>query len=81
MPRSLLDKNKRNKFAKLVILINGAARFSGKTQNELGAVLGRERRTVGKYLRNPQELSVEDLLKLGRNLDIPIEDLRQTLTY
>ncbi len=75
MPRTKLDKQP----SKLYILLNGAA--AGKTRYELGEILGRCPQTVKTKMRNPETLTVAELTKLSRHLHIPLEDLRQAITY
>jgi hypothetical protein len=76
MPRTKLDKRP----SPLFILINGAT--AGMTRCEVGQILGmKSSQTVKERMRNPETLTVAELLKLSRNLHIPIEDLRQAITY
>ena len=75
MHRTKLDKQP----SKLYILLNGAA--AGKTRYELGEILGRCPQTVKERMRNPETLTVAELTKLSRHLHIPLEDLRQAITY
>ena len=75
MPRTKLDKAPD----KLYILLNGAA--AEKTRYEIGEIIGRCPATVKSKMRNPKSFTLEEILKLGRSLHIPIEELRQAITY
>lgn len=75
MPRTVFDK-KRDK---LFILLNGSA--AGKSRDELGAIIGKGAQTAGTRLNSPDTLTVGELKKLCRSLHIPLEDLRQAITY
>jgi hypothetical protein len=80
MPTSNLDKH-NDKYGKLGRLINGAVSWDEKTYTEVGAVLGLKWRAAKRYLKNPEKMTVEQLLKLSRRLNIPIDDLRATMRY
>lgn len=80
MPRVSLDP-KNDKYRKLTVLVNGAVTADGKNPEAVGLVIGVNRNTARKYLASPEKLSLENLLKLGRNLAIPIEELRECIRY
>ena len=48
---------------------------------DLGAALGKSENTVRSRLKNPGELTVDELVRLGRKLAIPIEELRAAIQY
>lgn len=75
MPRTRFDRQP----GKLFILLNGAA--AGKTRDELGEIIGKGAQTTGWRLKNPDTLTVGELRALGKKLHIPIEDLRNAITY
>lgn len=82
MPRVLLDKNSSaNKYRKLAVLLNGAAALDSKSPELIGKVIGMSRNTAHKYLESPEKLPLDKLLRLGKNLNIPIEDLRECMRY
>ena len=75
MPRTKLDRRP----SKLFILLNGAAK--GKTNAELGVIIGKKAQTTGYRLADPDTLTIGELKRLCRNLHIPIEDLRSAIEY
>lgn len=80
MPRVSLDP-KNGKFRKLNVLIKGTAATDNKNFELIGRALGVSGRTACRYLESPEKLSLEMLLKLGRYLYIPIEELRECIRY
>ena len=80
MPRTKLCA-RDGPYRKLGLLINGHAKVEGKRLDELGHILGVCSKTAGEYMKNPERMRVEQLLKLARNLHIPIEDLRDGVRY
>jgi len=77
MPRTLLSKPKH---AKLITTICGYAALSGKSNPELSQIIGRSQAVIYHRLKNPEDFTLGELLKLGRTLNIPIEELRQAIT-
>ena len=75
MSRANLDKQP----SPLFILINGAA--ATKTKQELAQMLGMCEATVRSRLRRPETMTLNELYRLCRLLHIPLEDLRQAITY
>jgi hypothetical protein len=76
MPRTKFDPN-NGKYRELGVLINGAAAVDGKNWAVVGGVMGyTDWATIRKYLQHPEKLSLETLSRLGRNLGIPIDQLR-----
>jgi len=66
------------KYQELRRLIYGAAGDEMKNSTDIAKVIGyKDWRTAQKFLQNPQSLPVERLNRLGRNLSIPIERLRE----
>ena len=80
MPRVnlLLDSKRYNK---LKLIINGYAKVEHKCVDELGRALGVNRRTIYRYLENPQDLQLDRLLKMTRCLGVPIEEVRECIRY
>jgi len=66
---------------KLRLLIHGYAKSGEKKLDDISGILGICEKTASKYLRRPEQLPLEKLLKLARNLHIPIEDVRDSLRY
>jgi len=83
MPKTLLDdKNKgERQYRNLCLLLNGHAKVEERGLGELSRILGVSQPTVSKYLKNPEKAPLEKLLKLARNLHIPIDDLRGSVQY
>ena len=75
MTRTKLDKAPD----KLYILLNGAA--ATKTKQELAQMLGMSETTVRSRLRRPETMTLNELYRLCHLLHIPLEDLRQAITY
>ena len=75
MARTILDKRP----SKLFILLNGAA--AGKSADELANILNKSPGTTRKRMRQPEDLTLAELKRLGRGLHISIDDLRQAITY
>lgn len=75
MPRTVFDK-KRDK---LYVLLNGST--ADLSRDELGAIIGRCPRTARERMRRPETLTLEELFKICRKQHIPIEELRQAITY
>ena len=80
MPKTTYMKRK-TPHAKLGILLNGACHFAGLNAIAVGKIIGRCEDTALDRLRHPGDLTVDELLKLGKAADIPIEDLRAALQY
>lgn len=77
MPRTSIGKSGESaKFRKLAILLNGSIGVDQKTPEKVGMAIGIGKTTAYRYLKNPEKMSLEKLSKLGRNLGIPIEELR-----
>lgn len=76
MPRTILDKPKHSK---LYILLNGAT--ASLTREELGVIIGCCAQTARERMRRPEDLPIKDLYKICRNLHIPLDELRQAITY
>ena len=66
---------------KLGILLNGACQFAGLNAIAVGKFIGRCEDTALDRLRHPGDLTVDELMKLGKAAEIPIEDLRAALQY
>jgi len=78
MPRTLLSKPKH---AKLITTICGYAALNGKSKPELSEIMGRSQAVIYQRLKNPEDFTLGELLKLCRALNIPLEELRQSITY
>ena len=80
MPRVKLDP-RMDSHRNLRVLINGSADADGRTQDDICRILGVCKASATKYMRNPEKLPLDELMKLGRSLCIPIDDLRSAIRY
>ena len=80
MPRTVFEQKQR-KYDRLLMLLRGAAAVGGKSNDDLGAIIGRNRDTVTSRFQRPETLTLGELTRLGRALNIPIEDIRQSIQY
>ena len=80
MPRTRLDDSGGN-CRKLRVLINGTTEIEKKDIGDIGQILDMCETSTRKYLREPERLPLDKLLKLGRSLHIPISDLRDAIQY
>lgn len=80
MPKTKLG-NRTPPHAKLGMLLNGACTFAGLNAIAVGKIIGRCEDTALDRLRHPGDLTVDELMKLGKAADIPIDDLRAALQY
>nr|DAG69024.1 MAG TPA: helix-turn-helix domain protein [Caudoviricetes sp.] len=80
MPRVNLGRDKCRE--DLVALIWGKCAVLGINNGDLAEKLGVCRQTVSNYKKNPKKyLTVEDVLKICRFLNIPLEELRAAIHY
>ena len=67
--------------AQLGRLLAGAAVVQDVGAEEIGVMIGCCGKTARSRLRNPGELTVSELTRLGKRLGIPIEELRAAIRY
>ena len=67
--------------AQLGLLLAGAAVVQDVGAEEIGVMIGCCGKTARSRLRNPGELTVSELTRLGKRLGIPIEELRAAIRY
>jgi len=72
---SLILDEKR--YRDLVVLLNGNLKAERKTPEEVGRVVGVSESTMYRHLKNPEEMRLKDLNRLGRLLGADIEQLRK----
>ena len=65
----------------LIVVINGYVALREKSLDDLCEIFRASENTVRKYLRSPEKMSHEMLMKLGRNLHIPIDEMRDCIRY
>jgi len=80
MPRTIFDREK-DKYRKLRILLNGTFESDERDVEDVGTRIGVCGRQVRNYLKNPEKMTLDKLLRLGCVLDVPIEDLRECIRY
>jgi len=75
MGRNILIDVKR--YRDLVVLLNGNMKAENKSPEEAGRAVGVSERTMYRHLKNPEEMRLKDLNRLGRLLGADIEQLRK----
>ena len=80
MPRTVFDQQ-RHKYDKLMALILGRAEVSGKNYTDIGNMVNKSSKTITDRFKHPDSLTLGELERIGRGLNIPIEELRQCITY
>ena len=79
MPRTVFDK--KNKYERLLSLIRGTADVKDKNFTDIGNMIGRTSDTVTARFKNPENITLGELYRIGRGLDLAIEDIRQCIQY
>ena len=74
----LIDEDK---YRKLIITLNGAIAHENKSREEVGRALGVTGSMVCNYLKNPENMQLDRLLKMARSLNVPIDELRDCIRY
>ncbi|MEG1492302.1 MAG: hypothetical protein RR394_08615 [Oscillospiraceae bacterium] len=80
MPRTIFDK-KKNKYDRLLRTLLGGMQVSHKTNEEIGCFVGCSAQTICARFRQPGKITLDELRALGKGLDIPIEEIRQSIEY
>ena len=81
MPRTKLDQ-RNQRHIRLTALITGHIKAQHRTLNDLRRITGiKDSRTINKYMEHPEKAPLELLLKIGRGMNIPIEDVRRSIDY
>lgn len=80
MPRTKLQ-TRQPPHAQLGQLIAGTAYMRRMSTADLAAAIGRSENTARTRLKNPGDLTVSELTRLGRKLGIPIDELRAAIQY
>lgn len=80
MPRTVFDQQKR-KYDRLLTLLRGAATVNDKNFTDLGNMVGCCSKTITERFKRPEEFTIGELTRIGRGLNIPIEDIRQSIQY
>ena len=79
MPRVNLGRNYTAE--SLTKLIQGAKAANKTSQAQMAVILDVSQPTMKEKERHPEKLTIEQYLRLGRALHIPIEELRAALRY
>ena len=79
MPKTIFEKPR--KYDKLMTLIIGNAAVKGKSRPDIAHIAGIAESTIYTRFRAPENFTIDEILRLGRGLNIPIEELRQAITY
>lgn len=80
MPRTKLQM-RQPPHAQLGRLLAGAAFMRKMTAADLCGSIGKSENTMRSRMKNPGELTVDELVRLGRKLGIPIDELRAAIRY
>lgn len=82
MPRvKLAELGRKDKFYDLRTLINGVAKVEGLEAEEVGRFMGMGRTSAYTYLKNPERLPLNKLLKLCHSMGIPLEKVLECMKY
>lgn len=79
MPRTNLGRDLAGE--KIVALIWGAAAVNGLTNEQLGEKAKISRDTLRRRKVKPEDLTLGELRRLGRALNIPVDELRAAIRY
>ena len=79
MPKVNLGRNEAGEA--LTNLLWGRKAVTGMPAEEMAAIAGVSPRTMQERKKDPTDLTVKQLLRLGRQMGVPIEDLRAALKY
>lgn len=79
MPRVNLGRNVANE--KLVALIWGQAAVLELSTTQLGEKAKVSRSKMYELKKNPENMTIGELRRIGRALGIPIEDVRAAIRY
>ena len=77
----ILADNSRDKYDKLLILIRGTAVKNKKSYEDIGKLINRSKQPIVCKFNTPGKITLDELLKIGKGLNIPIEDLRKCIRY
>jgi len=80
MPKTNLCK-REVPHAQLGRLLAGAAVVQKVGAEEMGAMIGCCGKTARSRVRNPGDLTVSELTRLAKRLNIPIDELRAAIRY
>ena len=78
MPKLKMPPDKYQNFQ---ILVRGAMKYQGVTQEEVGGWFGCCRQTVNYKLRSPELLTLSEITTLSRRLNIPADEMRSAIPF
>jgi len=67
--------------AQLGRLLAGAATVQGADAERIGRAIGKCGKTARERIRHPGDLTVSELTRLAKDLEIPIDELRAAIRY
>lgn len=79
MPRVKLGRNQANE--EIVALLWGKAAALGMDHSQMAEAAHMSRDTLRRRKKNPESLTLGELRRLGRALDISIDALRPAIRY
>ncbi|MFB0919754.1 MAG: hypothetical protein QMB62_02555 [Oscillospiraceae bacterium] len=79
MPHTIFEK--KSPYAKLTALIIGTANVNGKSKSDMSHIMGVSESTYYLRTKKPENMTLGELLRTGRGLNIPIEEIRQCIIY
>jgi len=79
MPKTIFEKPR--KYDKLAALLRGNAFTQGKSYIDIGTMINCHQNTVVARFKHPENFTLDEVTRLGRGLNIPIEELRQAIQY
>jgi len=80
MPRTKLDQ-RNQRFEKLIVLIWGTTEARDISMDTLSCGTGMTASTLYRRKKSPENFTIKELSRIGRYLNIPIEELRQCIIY
>lgn len=80
MPKTNLCK-REIPHAQLGRLLAGAAVIQKKSSEDVARMIGRCENTARSRMRHPGDLTVNELVRLAKGLEIPIAELRDAIRY
>lgn len=66
---------------KLMVLLLGTAAQRGLNKGDLADAMNCARSTMYRKLDSPETFTLGEVLNFGRKLNIPIDELRQSIQY
>lgn len=80
MPKTKLQTRLPSQ-ARLGILLSGSLKLRGYSVSNVSEILDCSEPTARSRLRHPGTFTVDELTRLAKHADIPIEELRAAISY